>query len=129
MAEYIEREALLSIVGAMPLSWEYGKAVSDIYDIIKAQPAADVVERKRGEWISVEERLPEVNQLVLCYKYNGSSHYKVGFFIGAKYTEDVAAFRNINELFSFGATHWMPLPEPPNCGADMRGEEAENGKE
>jgi hypothetical protein len=20
-------------------------------------------------------------------------------------------------------THWMPLPEPPNCGADMRGEE------
>ena len=51
MKEYIDKEALLEIVGKMPLSWEYGKAVSDIYDIIKDNPAADVVERKRGEWI------------------------------------------------------------------------------
>ena len=44
MAEYIEREAVLSIVGKMPLDWEYGQAVTDIYDIIKNAPAADVVE-------------------------------------------------------------------------------------
>ena len=44
MKEYIDKEALLEIVGKMPLSWEYGKAVSDIYDIIKDHPAADVVE-------------------------------------------------------------------------------------
>ena len=43
MAEYIETEAVLSIVGKMPLNWEYGQAVSDIYDIIEAAPAADVV--------------------------------------------------------------------------------------
>ena len=51
MKEYIDKEALLEIVGKMPLSWEYGKAVSDIYDIIKDHLAADVVERKRGEWM------------------------------------------------------------------------------
>ena len=64
------------------------------------------------EWISVKERLPEVNKLVLCYRYN-PSQYRIGFYIGANYTEDVAAFRNTNEIFSFGVTHWMPLPEPP----------------
>ena len=46
MKEYIDKTELLKIVGEMPLSWEYGEAVSDIYDIIKEQPAADVVERK-----------------------------------------------------------------------------------
>lgn len=68
-----------------------------------------------SEWISVKERLPEVNRLVLCYRQN-PSQYRIGFYIGAKYAEDVAAFRNINELFSFGVTHWMPLPEPPKEG-------------
>lgn len=41
--DLISREALLDIVGKMPLDWEYGKAVSDIYDIIKAAPAVDAV--------------------------------------------------------------------------------------
>ncbi len=44
MAEYIERERVLAIVGKMPLDWEYGQAVADIYDIIKNAPAADVAE-------------------------------------------------------------------------------------
>ena len=55
MADLIDREALMDIVGKMPLDWEYGKAVSDIYDIIKAAPAVDAVEvvrckecRRRG---------------------------------------------------------------------------------
>ena len=38
MSDYISKSALLDIVGEMPLDWEYGKAVSDIYDIIKEQP-------------------------------------------------------------------------------------------
>lgn len=41
--DLISREALLDIVGKMPLDWEYGKAVSDIYDIIKAAPSVDAV--------------------------------------------------------------------------------------
>lgn len=41
--DLISREALLDIVGKMPLDWEYGKAVSDIYDIIKEAPAVDAV--------------------------------------------------------------------------------------
>ena len=41
--EYIEREALLEIVGKMPLDWEYGQAVSDIWNIIKSMPAVDAI--------------------------------------------------------------------------------------
>lgn len=41
--DLVSREALLDIVGKMPLDWEYGKAVSDIYDIIKTAPAVDAV--------------------------------------------------------------------------------------
>ena len=44
MDDLISREALLEIVGQMPLGWEYGRAVSDIYDIIKAAPTVDAVE-------------------------------------------------------------------------------------
>lgn len=43
MEDLISREALLNIVGKMPLCWEYGQAVSDIYDIIKNQPPVEVV--------------------------------------------------------------------------------------
>lgn len=50
--DLISREALLDIVGKMPLDWEYGKAVSDIYDIIKAAPAVDAVEVVHGRWIT-----------------------------------------------------------------------------
>lgn len=49
--DLISREALLDIVGKMPLDWEYGKAVSDIYDIIKNAPSVDAVPVVHGRWI------------------------------------------------------------------------------
>lgn len=44
MVDLIDRESLLDIVGKMPLDWEYGRAVSDIYDIIKTAKPVDAVE-------------------------------------------------------------------------------------
>ena len=57
------------------------------------------------EWISVEERLPEVGREVLatrnerdCFVVMYSDTYK-GFFSG--------------QFPVKGVTHWMPLPRPP----------------
>ena len=51
MSDLIDREELLHIVGQMPLAWEYGQAVSDIYDIIKNQPTIEAVPVVHGEWL------------------------------------------------------------------------------
>lgn len=61
-------------------------------------------------WIPVEERLPEFDQKVLCYK---KGEIKIGKYIGARYTGEIYAFRTLDMYMAFGATHWMPLPEPP----------------
>lgn len=63
------------------------------------------LESKIPRWISVEERLPEDSQSVLaCFEKSGG--------VGC------ATFVDLYKCFEtdrgcFGATHWMPLPEPP----------------
>ena len=57
--DLISRKALLDIVGKMPQSWEYGQAVSDIYNIIKSMPA-----------IGLEKLLPKGRAMWIPY-YNG----------------------------------------------------------
>jgi hypothetical protein len=59
----------------------------------------------KGEWISVEERLPEECTHVIVHDEDGT----VG-----------EAFHSISDHFEWVAnekiafvTHWMPLPEPP----------------
>ena len=66
--DLISREALLDIVGKMPLDWEYGKAVSDIYDIIKAAPAVDAVEVVRCKDCKYMEKWDEIADN--CYMCN-----------------------------------------------------------
>lgn len=61
MAEYIEREAVLAIVGKMPLDWEYGQAVADIYDIIKNAPAVEVVRCKDCKYVQ-----PTLDGRMIC---------------------------------------------------------------
>ena len=58
------------------------------------------------EWIPVSERLPEENTLCLYFTpYDGDREWDMG----------VVCFRNkfIFVSHTGGATHWMPLPEPP----------------
>jgi hypothetical protein len=61
-----------------------------------------------GEWISVEDRLPEPNKLVLCIWERGDGGGCYGF---ARYQRE-----NVWYVSNEGmprVTHWMPLPEPP----------------
>lgn len=63
------------------------------------------------EWISVKDRLPEINVLVLCLKK--SKKYFIGSYIGASYSNEYAAFKHAEKDMAIGVTHWMPLPELP----------------
>lgn len=61
-----------------------------------------------GEWISVEDELPELNQEVLCideFDTYEATKYAHGYIGGGPY------FFCSNGIFE--ATHWQPLPEPP----------------
>ena len=61
------------------------------------------------EWISVEDRLPEIGRCVIAYnalaKCAAEAMYKgEGMFL---------QFRWPARLQDHEITHWMPLPEPP----------------
>ena len=76
---------------------------------------APTIERPRGEWISVEDRLPDPFVTVLVNMpqekplptVNAGYISKDGEWVGGMFKRDK------DEV-----THWMPLPEAP----DMRGE-------
>lgn len=82
---------------------EYGQTEVDYY--WSALNLVDIGYRKQ-EWISVEDRLPKKEQIVLCclglvmnvYTYKGDNTW-----------EDDYGYWQKDEPI----THWMPLPEPP----------------
>lgn len=65
------------------------------------------------EWISVKDKLPPMNMFVLCINPKRSKRYFIGSYIGAKYASGYAAFKHAEKDMAVGATHWMPLPDPP----------------
>lgn len=51
MDDLISRKALLNVVGKIPQSWEYGQAISDVYEIIKSAPTLTLDDlRPKGRW-------------------------------------------------------------------------------
>lgn len=82
--------------------------------------------RPTGEWVSVEERLPQeggsVCENVILLMDNGlvtvgwlNQITNRGYYLDT--INDVVIKAPLSRF-----THWMPLPEPPNCGAKMKGE-------
>ena len=61
---------------------------------------------RKQEWISVEERLPEVGEKVLVYS-KSEDFYGIGQY--SKYLKKFCVMRIDGE----NVTHWMPLPQPP----------------
>ena len=102
------REKLIDILEwyADFLDWERKE---DIVDEIMKLFATD--NNVGGKWIPVSERPPEDYQAVLCYKYDRG--VRIGKHLNATYADGVAAFMDCGQKYAFGATHWMPLPEPP----------------
>ena len=108
MAEYIEREAVKEAL----LGWDYDPSDEDVEYTIDHIPAADVEVVKHGRWVAVKDQLPE--HCVTVLSYNGCA-------ISTDFYDE--AFQCWNSEISYNhiihVTHWMPLPEKPNCGAKM----------
>lgn len=86
MTEYIRREDLMERVGRWQLNTREA-----IAEMIMSVPSADVVERKRGEWIDPAD--------LICYKCTACGDYaNQGYGLDAPIFWDYC----------------------PNCGADMR---------
>lgn len=72
------------------------------------------------KWIDVNERLPDEGQMVLVY-FSGLSDCQ-GIRFGTWKASGLEFARMRQELFA-DASHWMPLPEPPQLKAlDTKGE-------
>ena len=105
MDEYIKREALKEVVANLRWSNHLNKeATLNLMDrAIDNLPAADVVERKRGEWIGEADGYAD-GELVY----------------------DVWYCSECNHCIDDGTDDPTMLPNfCPNCGADMRGEKNE----
>ena len=72
----------------------------------KEEPSIEIVQ----EWILVKDRLPENDQLALCFMKDKS----FGTFRVFQWNYIDWQWNDGNEWFDEkDVTHWMPLPEPP----------------
>ena len=74
--------------------------------------------RPKGEWISVEDRLPEANTQVLAI--NSDGEFYVATYIEHKISPSARGYMTwASGMYNGKPTHWMPLPEAPK----MKGSE------
>lgn len=74
--------------------------------------------KAKSEWISVEERLPEVAGRAYLVWDDVQKNVKKRFFYRIPPSIPLETYPYIREYFGNSAdykryTHWMPLPEPP----------------
>jgi hypothetical protein len=96
------------IDGRFHLQFETDKR--EYYKYVQAA-ARDCLDGKATDkchrWISVEERLPENCEFVLCIVRYGEDawNHELGFVLNDKWVHPGRSDGTV--------THWMPLPEPP----------------
>lgn len=106
-----EREKLIEILGGMPgIAWS-PSARGVVADYLLANGVAV------QKWIPIPERLPTFDDLP---DYAGSDYHLVcceSPITGKRTVQPAIAsydgFANKYLTSCYGATHWMPLPEPP----------------
>ena len=106
MAKYIELEALVDNLNLLARHEdEYRRnVILGVVATIRATNPADVAPVVHGRWISVKDRLPKNDEIVIiCTDKN---FIYAGELIGDTWFLD-------NDSWTATVTHWMPLPQPP----------------
>ena len=106
MAEYMDvREKLLELLAPTSLNFEEATYLADY--LVKNGVTVQ-------EWISVDDRLPEEGEYVLCVLkgFNYGGKIQVCKFVPADKFKDKPYFEHFRNGFPT-VTHWMPLPHPP----------------
>ena len=81
------------------------QAADAIEDLIAALTASnEVIAKSKPQWIPVTERLPEMQEDVLC---DDDGRVTIGY-----YTDEEVGWHDMHS-YRIYPTHWMPLPQPP----------------
>ena len=80
----------------------FGAKRSILYD--QAADAIEELQAQMPRWISVEERLPEEEKIVIAQSANTGKLFLAWIIGGEWWTEN---------LFDLHVLRWMPLPAPP----------------
>lgn len=97
----------------------YTTAADEVHDF----PSEDV--QPVNPWISVDDRLPEIDERVFVYIPRPDNHYNIEMAYISKGNDDYPywVLRDKSQFYSTRfhyVSHWMPLPEPPKDG-DING--------
>ena len=88
------------------------------------------LEAAAPKWISMEERLPEISDLVLVIA-NGKPKENIELInaelIASYWGDEGWIADGYDGWDKLKVSHWMPLPEPPKEEGEKRGEEREDG--
>ena len=86
-----------------------------IHGCAAVHEAADALEAREEKWISVKDRLPEIDQIVLVVA-SGKPQKNITLENAielAEYDPEGWILEMWPEWMEAKVTHWMPLPEPP----------------
>ena len=83
------------------------------------EPKVVEIDQVKNEWVSVEERLPEIGtEVLICDIFDTRNYMDVWSLEDDEDGDAVWEDKNGNWYSVDEVTHWMPLPEPPKEGAD-----------
>lgn len=78
---------------------------TNLKEYLDKTPTLDYEPVRHGEWINVNDRLPEEKQSVLVHYVDG--WMPIAFLLDGKW------YQSGGETSWLSVTHWMALPEPP----------------
>lgn len=106
-----EIESMKISVSGRPATFDEAK--SDVMQVIDEQKTVYAAELLRGQWISVKDRLPEGDEKCIFFA-SGNNAAHIGQYVysgrggAVKFKK-----RDGRGTVLYTASHWMPLPEPP----------------
>lgn len=130
MDEYISREAAVEKITflcelreilCVPDD-EFLRGLKNALNAVKSNefiPSADV--QPVNQWISVDDRLPSIDERVFVYIPRPDDHYNIEMAYISEGDDDYPywVLRDKSQFYSTRfhyISHWQPLPEPPKDG-------------